>query len=51
MYGESFDLLGLKTMETNQNFHLGSVVRLELDLIWVVSAKIDWLPVRVLNSP
>lgn len=40
-----------KKMETNQKFHLGSVVRLELDLIGVVNAKIDWLPVSVLNSP
>ena len=38
-------LFGLKKMETNQNFHLGSVVRLELDWIWVISAKIDWLSV------
>lgn len=30
-----------KKMETNQKFHLGSVVRLELDLIRVVNAKID----------
>lgn len=52
MYGESFGLLWLKKkMETNQKFHLGSVVRLELDLIRVVNAKIDWLPVSVLNSP
>ena len=38
-----FAQTGLKKMETNQIFHLGRVVGLGLDLIWVVSAKIDRL--------
>lgn len=38
-----FAQIGLKKMETNQIFHLGRVVRLGLNLIWVVSAKIDRL--------
>ena len=35
-----FAQTGLKKMETNQFFHLGRVVRLGLDLIWVLVQRL-----------